>query len=105
MPVQFTVATHVANSIPPDASPLRGAEELLDHTWAHKARTLKCAELLQSSFSASSLTSGTPPEVFASMRAQNNGFVNSVMQAYNGHQHLVLRPDDVWIAVLGQLNF
>ena len=102
MPVKFTIATHKAESIPLYVPPLQGPDQLLDHTWARKAKTLKCVELLQSSFSKSS---GTPPDSFAGIRAQHNGFVNSVTQAYNGHQHLILRPDDVWIAVLGQLNF
>ena len=102
MPVKFTIATHKAESIPPYVPPLKGPDQLLDHTWERKARTLKCAELLQSSFSKSS---GISPDSFAGIETQHNGFVNSVIQAYNGHQHLILRPDDVWIAVLGQLNF
>ncbi|KIM34764.1 hypothetical protein M413DRAFT_450071 [Hebeloma cylindrosporum] len=102
MPVQFTIATHQANSVKPSVAPLEGADQLLDHTWGRKTRTLKCAELLQSSFYK---PSGTPPDSFSGIRAQHNGFVNSVTQAYNGHHHLILRPDDVWIAVLGQLNF
>ncbi|EIW55108.1 uncharacterized protein TRAVEDRAFT_172771 [Trametes versicolor FP-101664 SS1] len=35
----------------------------------------------------------------------NNGFVHAVMNAYATHHHLVIRPDDVWIAILTQLNF
>ncbi|KAL1949116.1 hypothetical protein VTO73DRAFT_10922 [Trametes versicolor] len=35
----------------------------------------------------------------------NNGFVHAVMNAYATHHHLVIRPDDVWIAMLTQLNF
>ncbi|KAG0288429.1 hypothetical protein BGZ96_007818 [Linnemannia gamsii] len=35
----------------------------------------------------------------------NNGFVNTALKAYNEHHHLVLRPDDVWIAILSQFNF
>ncbi|KFH63080.1 hypothetical protein MVEG_11117 [Podila verticillata NRRL 6337] len=34
-----------------------------------------------------------------------NGFVDSALKAYNEHHHLVIRPDDVWIAILSQFNF
>ncbi|KAJ7181373.1 hypothetical protein C8R43DRAFT_870069, partial [Mycena crocata] len=35
----------------------------------------------------------------------NNGFVNTVITAYNNHHALVIRPDDVWLAILSQFNF
>ena len=28
-----------------------------------------------------------------------NGFVGTILRAYNEHRHLVLRPDDVWLAI------
>lgn len=40
----------------------------------------------------------------APLFASKNGFVNAVMEAYNNHHNLVLRPDDVWLAVLTQLS-
>jgi hypothetical protein len=36
---------------------------------------------------------------------QENGFVDTVIYAYNKHHNLVIRPDDVWIAILSQLSF
>jgi Domain of unknown function (DUF4419) len=33
-----------------------------------------------------------------------NGFVDTVVHAYNEHQHLYIRADDVWFAVLGQFS-
>jgi hypothetical protein len=33
-----------------------------------------------------------------------NGFVNAVVEAYNGHHHLILRPDDVWLAIMIQFG-
>ncbi|KAF4970403.1 hypothetical protein FSARC_2565 [Fusarium sarcochroum] len=36
--------------------------------------------------------------------ASENGFVWSACHAYNHHRHLIIRPDDVWLAILGQLN-
>lgn len=35
----------------------------------------------------------------------HNGLVSTVLDAYNKHYHLVLRPDDVWQAVLTQFCF
>ncbi|KAF9484828.1 hypothetical protein BDN70DRAFT_797078 [Pholiota conissans] len=34
-----------------------------------------------------------------------NGFVNTVTEAYNQHRHLIIRPDDVWMAILSQFNY
>lgn len=35
----------------------------------------------------------------------NNGFVHAVWYAYSYHHHLTIRPDDIWFAILSQLNF
>ncbi|KAJ3501334.1 hypothetical protein NLJ89_g9380 [Agrocybe chaxingu] len=41
----------------------------------------------------------------ADVRTQNNGFVKTVVEAYNGHHHhLVIKPDDIWISILSQLS-
>ena len=34
-----------------------------------------------------------------------NGFVSAVLDAYIQHNHLVLRPEDVWFAILTQFSF
>jgi len=34
-----------------------------------------------------------------------NGVFNAIFHAYSDHHHLVLRPDDIWFAILVQLNF
>jgi len=36
--------------------------------------------------------------------ASQNGFVYAVTEAYNNHHKLVLRPDDVWIAITSQFS-
>ena len=38
------------------------------------------------------------------VKYQHNGFVHTVIQAYNEHYDLVIRPDDVWISILAQLS-
>lgn len=35
----------------------------------------------------------------------NNGFVRTVIDCYNRHHNLVIRPDDIWTAILTQLSF
>ncbi|KAK0671439.1 hypothetical protein QBC41DRAFT_315754 [Cercophora samala] len=34
-----------------------------------------------------------------------NGFVNTMVHAYSEHHHVVLRPEDIWFAILTQLSF
>ncbi|KAI5292754.1 hypothetical protein KEM52_006087, partial [Ascosphaera acerosa] len=36
---------------------------------------------------------------------RGNGFVDCVLDCYNGHHDLVLRPDDVWTAIASQFSF
>jgi len=92
MPVHFKVASHDAQPFK-RVSHLTKPEELLA-----KAGTTQCAELLQSSFASKGVDIST---VFGT----TNGFVDTVTTAYNRHHHLILKPDDVWIAILGQFNF
>lgn len=54
-------------------------------------------KIIQSSFA--SLTR-TPSTTFAA----KNGLVHACLEAYNNHHNLVLRPDDVWLAILTQLS-
>jgi hypothetical protein len=35
----------------------------------------------------------------------SNGLVDTVIRAYSQHHNLVIRPDDVWIAIVSQLSF
>jgi hypothetical protein len=36
---------------------------------------------------------------------ERNGFVSTVLDAYLQHNHLILRPEDVWFAILIQFSF
>lgn len=57
-----------------------------------------CKQILQSSFSEKDLqqTHLTP---------SCNGLVFAAYYAYSNHHHLTIRPEDVWFAILSQLNF
>ncbi|KAH6915752.1 hypothetical protein BKA70DRAFT_1178945 [Coprinopsis sp. MPI-PUGE-AT-0042] len=97
MPVTFKVATHASEKVKTYHSP-KDAEGLLASTWGQKSRSTQCKELLQSTFSGAEID-------FSQVVPLNNGLVDTVVRAYNEHHHLVLRPDDVWTAILGQFNF
>lgn len=57
----------------------------------------KCESIIQSSFS--DLDSS-----YLTVEASNNGFVDAAICAYNNHRNLIIRPDDVWLAILTQFN-
>ncbi|KAF8883158.1 hypothetical protein CPB84DRAFT_1965226 [Gymnopilus junonius] len=58
-------------------------------------------EILQSSFDTFSRQSQEQVQEFIPL---TNGFVHTVLEAYNNHRALVIRPDDVWLAILIQFN-
>ncbi|KAH7926767.1 hypothetical protein BV22DRAFT_1194100 [Leucogyrophana mollusca] len=63
-----------------------------------EAQYAKCGELLQTSLS----------DAAASIRdiiPQKHGFVQTVVEAYNNHRGLIVRPDDVWLSILVQFSF
>ncbi|KAG9309543.1 hypothetical protein JVU11DRAFT_10521 [Chiua virens] len=57
-----------------------------------------CAELLHSSLP-------TSPDAFRDIVPRRNEFVNTVVEAYSKHHALIIRPDDVWLAILTQFSF
>ncbi|KAJ6582691.1 hypothetical protein DFH09DRAFT_1145731 [Mycena vulgaris] len=44
-------------------------------------------------------------QTISSIIPTSNGLVDTVILAYNKHHALVLRPDDVWLAILTQFNY
>lgn len=70
------------------------ASSLSDDSQSRATTPVK--ELIQSSFS--DLQRGD--RVYAT----KNGFVHACMEAYNEHHCLVIRPEDVWLAILTQLS-
>ncbi|CAG8364738.1 unnamed protein product [Penicillium salamii] len=50
------------------------------------------SSLTQATFDASHISSST------------NGFVCAVLEAYNNRHNLILRPQDVWFAILSQIG-
>ena len=58
---------------------------------------LKLQSMVQSSFSQLSKE--------FNVLGSDNGFVRAALLAYNKHHHLIIRPEDVWFAILTQLSF
>ena len=79
----------------PDKKATSDAEFLKDSCYALSKET---KDVIQSSFACSSLEQNhiTPSE---------NGLVYAAYHAYSDHNHLTLRPDDIWLAVLSQTGF
>ena len=88
MPVTFRPAVHVAN---PLTTKEHSPGEILGAVSVDISLEVK--EVLQSSFGAATTTHAT-------IIPRSNGFVDTVVEAYCKHHALVVRPDDVWIAIL-----
>ena len=60
--------------------------------------------ILHSSFSSQHDSGGStnPP---SSIVGNNNGFVHTVIRAWQQDLHLRIRPDDVWLSILTQFSF
>ncbi|KAF9463845.1 hypothetical protein BDZ94DRAFT_1257570 [Collybia nuda] len=97
MPISFTVATHAANVVHESTEPATSAFDFLHRVRGDRS-TGSCVQFLQGQTSP-------PASDFVSIRSEENGFVQTVIKAYNDHHHLVIRPDDVWVAILTQFNF
>ncbi|KAJ7209206.1 hypothetical protein GGX14DRAFT_566393 [Mycena pura] len=106
MPVSFSVALHTANSI--EFTHFFSAMEILATSCQDQHRYVE--EILQCAFSAGAQVESSGRDSTAKIPNlaadyQGNGFVNTVIGAYNQHQALVIRPDDVWLTILSQFNF
>ncbi|KAI5819628.1 hypothetical protein BZA77DRAFT_158857 [Pyronema omphalodes] len=92
MPVTFKVASHNASQVKPKYRADTLDSYLQSCSW-ESARDLK--EILQTSVTSDELTS---------LRSSKNGFVYACLEAYNEHHNLEIRPDDVWISIIGQFS-
>jgi hypothetical protein len=99
MPVSFSPANHLANSIRPSGQSYDNSPSSL-FKGACVPQWQKSDEILQSSFGPEN-----NQDRFEFIVPRSNGFVNTVLEAYNQHHALIIRPDDVWLTILTQFNF
>ncbi|KAF7973018.1 hypothetical protein HWV62_16408 [Athelia sp. TMB] len=101
MPVTFHPAKHLANPFPPTTKREEEApaSRILKASCRNQTSANTCGEIFQSSLDQK-VSSAFDSDIIPS----NNGFVNTVIKAYSDHHALVIRPDDVWLAILTQFN-
>ncbi|KAJ7812134.1 hypothetical protein B0H13DRAFT_2243187 [Mycena leptocephala] len=105
MPISFSVAPHTANSM--ELTHSFSAMEIL--ATSCKAQHRYVEEILQCAFSAGAQVESSGRDSTAKIPNlypdyHGNGFVNTVIDAYDQHRALVVRPDDVWLTILSQFN-
>ena len=110
MPVTIRVTSHPARELDPTV-----LTELLEgygsSSSAKKEPGWRTARLLQLTAPNASqhlqhvLQSTVTDETASKILPHQNGLVHTCLEAYNHHRHLVLRPDDVWIAIVTQFSF
>ncbi|KAG9196293.1 hypothetical protein G6011_01414 [Alternaria panax] len=95
MPVTLTVADHISKSYYSGELKAASSDALLRGTSPQDFQN--CKWIVQSSVSKDEFSNSHIIE-------SNNGFVHAAFTAYSRHHHLIIRPEDVWFAILSQLN-
>ena len=98
MPITFTLVPHAANEVQGVAPGT--PEQLLQHA-APKVFKNDYGSLFSSSFGQGDQTQ----IVVGNHVGTQNGLVDTVLAAHNQHHALVLRPDDIWLAIVTQFSF
>ena len=97
MPVVIKPSSHGANAYRKGAAVVDNAKDLLLR--ALPGHMPDDIEVYQSSWGHGSAKLDKPTV------PSTNGLVNALMLAYGQHHHLVVRPEDVWFAILTQFSF
>ena len=97
MPVTFHPAPHKASQVSTHLESFAAETPVDLLSRCSDEEYMRCESIIQSSFSGSDLSHRT-------VQASNNGFVRAAIDAYSGHLNLIIRPDDVWLAILTQFN-
>ncbi|KAF7291754.1 CBM1 domain-containing protein [Mycena chlorophos] len=106
MPVTFRVATHPAKPVPGFAN-ARTDTKYTARGLFGGAIGRNADKLVQYALSGSEEMTGTSAaKSTPGLRAISlpSGLMSVVLEAYNNHHALALRPDDVWIAIMAQFS-
>ncbi|KAL6410054.1 hypothetical protein AUP68_06463 [Ilyonectria robusta] len=82
----------------PGYKPAEGPRSRIN--WSSPKNHFKGLRMIASSFDGSNAGA----EDAASIATYNNGFINGLIRAFNQDLHLIVRPDDVWQAILSQFS-
>ncbi|KAG8218012.1 hypothetical protein J3R82DRAFT_6204 [Butyriboletus roseoflavus] len=100
-PISFYPTPHLAESFTEyDRLQVRSDEVpslVLLHAVAPEKSEL-CSQLLQTSLPSNR-------DAMRDIIPRRNGFVGTVIEAYDNHRGLIVRPDDVWLAIMTQFSF
>ncbi|PPQ68079.1 hypothetical protein CVT24_002943 [Panaeolus cyanescens] len=99
MPVTFTVSSAIQPSQVVSYQAPGKPETVFKRVWGSRSTENVYQEFLQSTFSFA------PGQLGNLSIHPRNGFVDTLLYAYNDHHNLVISPDNVWIAILTQFNF
>ncbi|KAJ6644141.1 hypothetical protein Bhyg_09107 [Pseudolycoriella hygida] len=78
--------------------------ERVDQSTGNESKAAICSQL--KAFSHNHCTEVLMESKFSSsVQHSENGFVRTVIECYNNHHNLVIRPDDIWTAILIQFSF
>ncbi|KAF8198682.1 hypothetical protein K438DRAFT_1933439 [Mycena galopus ATCC 62051] len=105
MPVSFSVAMHPAKPFPfPNGRD--GYTPVQTFTAACIDQSTKAGELLQISLAVGQdPIDATRTQKIPDIVPNKNSFVATLLDAYTQDRAVVIRPDDVWLAILCQFNF
>ncbi|KAH8915755.1 hypothetical protein BT69DRAFT_1271333 [Atractiella rhizophila] len=98
MPVTFHPCSKPVESVKghPVSNPLEHLQQTQFRELPYAGQVV-VPEIFQSSVPPSEYREGT-------ILPQANGFVDTLVLAYNHHHKVVIRPDDVWLTILSQFN-
>ncbi|KAK7059917.1 hypothetical protein R3P38DRAFT_2759278 [Favolaschia claudopus] len=109
MPVSFPVATHTAKPYPFSQGQLEAGYNAIETlTLACPDQYSKAGEILQFSLGKESGGDESGRNLEAKVKnvvPNQNGFVATLLDAYTQDRALIIRPDDVWLAILFQFSF
>jgi len=99
MSITFTLVPHAASKVQGVAS--RGTPEQLLQRTAPETYKNSYSSLFSSSFGQ-----GDQKKIVVGGHVGTlNGLVDTVLAAHNQHHALIVRPDDVWLAIVTQFSF
>jgi hypothetical protein len=95
--ITIQLASHNATEVVLPHGPLKPLDILLRCQHEKGGDIFDGKALFQSSL-------GPPFHDIHSLIPHRSGFVSTVMQAYNGHHNLIIRPDDIWLTILARFS-